>query len=404
MKNADNIAIKVDSISKVFHEQAGSRSFKEAFVNIGHKITNKKDKKSKKMDFTALQKIDFEVKKGEFFGIVGRNGCGKSTLLKIIAGVYTPTTGAVTLNGNLTPFIELGVGFNPELSGKDNVYLNGALLGFNRKQMDEMYDDIVEFAELKDFMDTKLKNYSSGMQVRLAFSVAIRAESDILLIDEVLAVGDAIFQQKCFTYFEQLRKNKKTVIFVSHDTGSLRRYCDNGILIDKSEIVFAGDIDSVVNSYLDLLNEIESSDKDSQVTNTKKGSRKVVINDITMNSKLYTEKDDSIKILVKYKANKNVESPVFGITINNSAGVNVFDSNTLWSFIETKNLAKDETVSVSWDIPNIFNSGNYTISPAVANTHGVEMYEWAEDMISFKVRKSKIATSIINTKHKITIH
>ncbi len=236
MGSKQEIAIMVEKLTKTFHEQAGSKSLKEAFVNIGRKLTGSKENDLQKGDFTALNDINFEIKKGEFFGIVGRNGSGKSTLLKIIAGVYTPTTGAVSINGKLTPFIELGVGFNPELSGRDNVFLNGALLGFTRKQMEEMYDDIVEFAELKDFMDVKLKNYSSGMQVRLAFSVAIRSESDILLIDEVLAVGDAAFQQKCFDYFEEIKDRHRTVVFVSHDMNAVRRFCSKAIYIENSII------------------------------------------------------------------------------------------------------------------------------------------------------------------------
>src|SRR5665811_1525893 len=148
----------------------------------------------------VLDNLSFEIKKGEFFGIVGRNGSGKSTLLKILAGIYVPDKGLVQINGSLTPFIELGVGFNPELTGRENVFLNGALLGFSHSEIDAMYDDIVDFAEIEKFMDQKLKNYSSGMQVRLAFSIAIRAKSDILVLDEVLAVGDAAFQQKCNTY------------------------------------------------------------------------------------------------------------------------------------------------------------------------------------------------------------
>src|SRR6185312_8467854 len=181
----------------------------------------------------ALKDISFEVKKGEFFGIVGRNGSGKSTMLKILAGIYQPTKGGVQKSGKLVPFIELGVGFNPELSGRENVFLNGALLGFSRKEIAAMYDEIVAFAELEKFMDQKLKNYSSGMQVRLAFSIAIRAKSDILLIDEVLAVGDASFQQKCFDYFYKLKQDKRTVVFVSHDMGAVERFCDRAVLIDN---------------------------------------------------------------------------------------------------------------------------------------------------------------------------
>jgi len=179
----------------------------------------------------VLRDVSFEIKKGEFFGIVGRNGSGKSTLLKLLAGIYAPDKGLVQVNGNLTPFIELGVGFNPELTGRENVFLNGALLGFNRREMQAMYSDIVSFAELERFMDQKLKNYSSGMQVRLAFSIAIRAKSDILLIDEVLAVGDTAFQKKCFEHFVQLKKNKQTVILVTHDMAAVERFCDRALVV-----------------------------------------------------------------------------------------------------------------------------------------------------------------------------
>ena len=164
-----------------------------------------------------LKDISFEVRQGDFFGIVGRNGSGKSTLLKIISQIYVPEKGSVSVKGKLVPFIELGVGFNPELTGRENVYLNGALLGFTREEIDAMYDDIVEFAELEDFMDQKLKNYSSGMQVRLAFSVAIKAQGDILVLDEVLAVGDEAFQRKCDNFFAQMQKGPtKTIILVTH--------------------------------------------------------------------------------------------------------------------------------------------------------------------------------------------
>ena len=209
----DNIAISVKNVSKNFrlpHEKADS--IKSVFVNPFNKNRKKFEVQH------ALRDISFDIPKGEFFGIVGRNGSGKSTLLKIIAGIYQPNKGSVTVNGRLVPFIELGVGFNPELTGRENVYLNGALMGFSEKEVDAKYKAIVDFAELERFMDQKLKNYSSSMQVRLAFSVAtVLAESDVLLIDEVLAVGDADFQRKCFEYFKKLKKDKKTVIFVSHD-------------------------------------------------------------------------------------------------------------------------------------------------------------------------------------------
>lgn len=219
-------------------------SLKQAFVNLG--------KRNLKTHQKVLDGISFEVNEGDFFGIVGRNGSGKSTLLKILAGVYVPTSGGVQMNGNLTPFIELGVGFNPELSGRDNVFLNGALLGFSRKEMAAMYDDIVEFAELEPFMDQKLKNYSSGMQVRLAFSIAIQARNDILIFDEVLAVGDEAFQQKCINVFEKFKAAKQTIILVTHDMETVKRFCNRAMLIHDGKVAAIGSPFAVADQYSKL--------------------------------------------------------------------------------------------------------------------------------------------------------
>ena len=199
----------------------------------------------------VLRGLDFTVEKGEFLGIVGRNGSGKSTLLKVMAGIYTPEQGSVQVNGTIVPFIELGVGFNPELTGRENVYLNGALLGFSNAEMNRMYDEIVDFAELRDFMNQKLKNYSSGMQVRLAFSIAIRARGDILILDEVLAVGDAAFQEKCNEYFKSLH-GQQTVILVTHDMANVERFCDRAILIEDGAIACEGDPKKVTKAYTKL--------------------------------------------------------------------------------------------------------------------------------------------------------
>ena len=196
----------------------------------------------------VLNGISFDIHKNEFVGIVGRNGSGKSTLLKLLAKIYFPEKGSIEINGNLIPFIELGVGFNPDLTGRENIYLNGALLGFSNKEIDTMYDEIVNFAELHEFMDQKLKNYSSGMQVRLAFSIAIRAKGDILLLDEVLAVGDAAFQQKCNDYFSSIR-GKQTVILVTHNMDSVVKYCDRAILIEKGQAKLTGDPKKIAEAY-----------------------------------------------------------------------------------------------------------------------------------------------------------
>lgn len=196
----------------------------------------------------VLNGINFDIHRNEFVGIVGRNGSGKSTLLKTLAKIYFPEKGSIEINGSLIPFIELGVGFNPDLTGRENVYLNGALLGFSNKEMDAMYDEIVDFAELREFMDQKLKNYSSGMQVRLAFSIAIRAKGDILLLDEVLAVGDAAFQKKCNDYFAQIKGNQ-TVILVTHSMENITKFCNRAILIEQGKVKLDGDPKKVAEAY-----------------------------------------------------------------------------------------------------------------------------------------------------------
>jgi ABC-2 type transport system ATP-binding protein len=237
------IAISVSGVSKTFripHEKINS--LRGAFINAF--------KKNSYEEFKALDDVSFEVKKGEFFGIIGRNGSGKSTLLKILAGIYEADKGKVKINGLISPFLELGIGFNPELSGRDNIYLNASVLGLSEKQIDEKFDDIVKFSELERFIDQKLKNYSSGMQVRLAFSVSIHANRDILLMDEVLAVGDTNFQKKSIDVFNSYKYNNKTVILVTHDIGSVREYCNRAMLLDNGRIIKLGKVDEVCDEYV----------------------------------------------------------------------------------------------------------------------------------------------------------
>jgi ABC-2 type transport system ATP-binding protein len=252
--------IEVHDLRKEFVlPQHKDTSIKQKFINLA--------RRNNKTQQCVLDGINFQVNKGDFFGIVGRNGSGKSTLLKILAGVYTPTKGSVSINGKLTPFIELGVGFNPELSGRDNVFLNGALLGFSRKEVAAMYDDIVEFAELGQFMDQKLKNYSSGMQVRLAFSIAIKARNDILIFDEVLAVGDEAFQRKCLDVFEQYKAERQTVILVTHDMATVEKFCNRALVLDSGKILQIGDPMKVARTYSRLnLDSIEKEMLKQSVT------------------------------------------------------------------------------------------------------------------------------------------
>ena len=261
--NSEDIAIKVENLSKKFklpHEK--NNSLKSSVLNFY------KHKKGYEIQ-EALKNVSFDIKRGDFFGIVGKNGSGKSTLLKTLAGIYSPDSGNVFINGKLVPFIELGVGFSPELSGRDNVFLNGSLLGFSRKDMRLMYNDIVEFAELERFMDQKLKNYSSGMQVRLAFSIAIRTQSDILLLDEVLAVGDEAFQRKSEDFFSRIKKDKnKTVVLVSHSMESIKKYCTKAILIDNGKVIKQGNPEDVANAY-------SEENLTTQNKNTKRNTSKI---------------------------------------------------------------------------------------------------------------------------------
>jgi ABC-2 type transport system ATP-binding protein len=236
-------AIKVENLSKSFMiPHKISDTFRERLVRFEWK------KKYELLE--ALKDVSFEVREGEFFGIIGRNGSGKSTLLKILAGIYTPGQGKVTISGQVSPFLELGVGFNPELSGRDNIFLNGTILGLSGREIRARFDSIVNFSEMERFIDQKLKNYSSGMQVRLAFAVAIHANRGILLMDEVLAVGDSNFQRKCLAEFSRFRNEGNTVVLVSHDIFTVSQSCDRVALLRNGEIVKTGKAEEVCNDYL----------------------------------------------------------------------------------------------------------------------------------------------------------
>jgi ABC-2 type transport system ATP-binding protein len=235
-------AIDIRDVSKTFrlpHERRNT--LKEYFL---HPL-----RRSDYEEQRALQDVSFNVHAGEFFGIVGPNGSGKSTLLKIIAGIYRQDQGTVRVNGLLSPFIELGVGFNPELTARDNICINGTLLGLGKRELERRYDEIVAFSELERFVDQKLKNFSSGMQVRLAYAIGIQVDFDILLLDEVLAVGDAAFQEKCFATFERFRAEGRTIVLVTHDLGVLRRFADRVALLLGGRMQALGPPEEVTETY-----------------------------------------------------------------------------------------------------------------------------------------------------------
>jgi len=392
----DDIAIRINKVSKSFrlpHEKKSS--IKSIFTSIG-KMHGSYEVQH------ALKNVSFEIRKGEFFGIVGRNGSGKSTMLKILAEIYQPSSGSVDVKGKLVPFIELGVGFNPELTGRENVYLSGALSGFSTVEMDQMYDDIVQFAELEQFMDQKLKNYSSGMQVRLAFSVATRSKADILLIDEVLAVGDADFQRKCFDYFKSLKKSGVTVVFVSHDMNAVREYCDKAVLIDQSKLVTIGEPDSVAGAYTRLFTD-ESEAPKGEETQTRWGNRGAEFESVKVTRRI-TNKTDNLSMVVGVKFNQPIVKPIFGFTIKDPSGKAVTGVNNQILRQKTGSYKKGDKVTVEWRVSNIFSNGKHSVDVTIIGEDGVTNYDWWEEAAQFTVEKDIVTPYITSPDIKVEIN
>ena len=387
------VAIRVDSVSKNFDlPQEKVDSLKAAFVGM----FKRHDENIHTLH--ALKSISFDVKKGEFFGIVGRNGSGKSTLLKLLANIYQPTKGAINVNGKLVPFIELGVGFNPELSGRENIFLNGAMLGFSKAEVSAMYTDIVEFAELEPFMDQKLKNYSSGMQVRLAFSMATRSKADILLIDEVLAVGDADFQRKCYEYFNQLKRAKTTVVFVSHDMDAIQRYCDRSLILEKNEVKLIGDTRKVAESYTRLFIDQKKKVNDEKENPNRWGDGKFIINKVKV-----TTGESKVNIIVIATAKEDLEFPSAGIRIRSSAGQPITGTSTEFEGKTIPNLKSGRSVELGWSLPNIFSDGNYYVDSALSHGAGKNIADWWDESSQFNIKKKRLLPYPIDPKFDLKI-
>ncbi len=378
---SDDIVIKVDHASKTFklpHEK--TNSIKSAVINF-----YRRKKTYEKLE--ALKDISFEVKRGEFFGIVGRNGSGKSTLLKMLAGTYVPTGGTVQVHGKLTPFIELGVGFNPELTGRENIFLNGALLGFNRKEMQKMYKDIVEFAELEKFMDQKLKNYSSGMQVRLAFSIAIRAQSDILLFDEVLAVGDASFQQKCYEVFADMSSDGRTVVLVTHDMSAVQRFCKRALLIEDGLIKMMGNPGEVADQYLEQ-NFGGGTGLSGKRKKANEAAGKFEIDEVVLSSAKGPTKsfslNEGIELGFRIKNKSSQKNLAIGFQVFTNAGVYCFGTNTkLNSIAPISGVENDIKVSLSQNLT----PGTYHVTLAVMNSDANKVLYYLPKVAIFNIKQ-----------------
>ena len=376
-------ALEVKHVSKSFRlptEQANG--IKQAFVNWTKGIKGYKEQH-------VLKDISFKVEKGDFFGIVGRNGSGKSTLLKIISQIYTPEKGTVKVNGTLVPFIELGVGFNPELTGRENIYLNGALLGFSKDEVSAMYDEIVEFAELEEFMDQKLKNYSSGMQVRLAFSIAIKAQGDILVLDEVLAVGDEAFQRKCDDFFSKIKKDKtKTVILVTHSMSSVRRYCNKAIMINQGEVASLGSIDEVVEAYTQLnLEKLGKKEPETQeVLGLNDELTKLKINAIS--KKVVSNKENfEFEVEYNYIGKKKIFLAV--AMFDQTRGGIVYDSSQVY--------VDRGDQKVRFSIPmELFNSSEFKLTASIRDAN--KKLSGNENLIGFTNDENSLIFKLSNKK------
>ncbi len=327
----------------------------------------------------VLNGVSFEIEKGDFFGIVGRNGSGKSTLLKTLAGIYAPDSGQAVVNGSLIPFIELGVGFNPELTGRENVFMNGALLGFGRAEMAAIYDDIVEFAELERFMDQKLKNYSSGMQVRLAFSIAIRADADILLLDEVLAVGDEAFQRKCYSYFAQLKKAKKTVILVTHSMDSVQRFCTKAMLIKDGNVEYVGDTARIASMYRE-----ENMDKDEVAKLLEKGTS--ANKKVTVDARLLNKPSDSELLFdIAVTSKGDMPDAVMAVSLTKDSGEIVYRWASNEKLSEDILIKGDKKIVVKLNIQNIFPNGVFSLNISLRNKDMTTFYFSADEILKFRV-------------------
>ena len=329
--------------------------------------------------FTPLKDISFTINEGDFFGIVGRNGSGKSTLLKTIAGIYTPNSGNVKVHGSLVPFIELGVGFNPELTGRENIFLNGALLGFSHEEMESMYRAIVEFAELEDFMEERLKNYSSGMQVRLAFSIAIRAHADILLLDEVLAVGDEAFQKKCYSYFDKLKREKRTVILVTHDMAAVERFCTKAVFIEDGHVKMIGKPYRIAAAY--SRSNSQNYDRTTGLNSDNEGTVpfKIVLRGTDGKEKTMYDFEETMTVDLSWQQ-KGVKH--VGVAIFRENGEYVYGPNT---YQEKTSAIKDQ--SARYTVKLNLNEGRYFIKAGLMGANDTKVIAFIEEGPFFSVQR-----------------
>ena len=359
MLGAAPAVVSVDSVGKAFrlpHEKYSTLKERalHPFATRSHDVLH------------ALQDVSFDVRSGEFFGIVGRNGSGKSTLLKCLAGIYAIDSGSIAVGGRVSPFIELGVGFNPELTARDNVLINAVMLGLTRKQARARFDDIIAFAELEEFVDLKLKNYSSGMSVRLGFSVAIELDAEVLLVDEVLAVGDASFQHKCFDQFERMKAEGRTILFVTHDMGAVERFCDRALLLEHGRVDDVGEPARIARKYGELNFGRTAGASEPLARGPTARIVAVWCEDGSGERIMALEQGQPCSACVEVEFRHEVEDPAFAVTFRNDARHTIFVATSASVPGPTGRFGAGERAVVRFQFPNWLAPSRYTLTPAIA--------------------------------------
>ncbi|MCW2957839.1 MAG: transporter ATP-binding protein [Solirubrobacterales bacterium] len=356
-------------------------------------------------ELKALTDVDVTIKQGEFFGIVGRNGSGKSTLLKCLAGIYRPDKGAITVHGRLSPFIELGVGFNPDLTARDNVVINGVMMGLTRKEAIKSFDRVIEFAELEEFVDLKLKNYSSGMAVRLGFATAIQVSADLLLVDEVLAVGDAAFQQKCFEEFTRLKAEGRTVVFVTHDMGATERYCDRAMLIERGDVLKIGSPHDISRAY----NELNFGRLVHEQAETGRyGDQKACeIKDAWFEHEGIRTGEvaqfDRLTMCARLRFHQAIDDPVIGFSVRNDVGHTVFITTSEWAKAPMGAFAPGDEIIARTTVDAVLSPTKYDLTPSVARAGGADVLDVREDLASIYIHGTRVTGGLVDLPHTFEI-
>jgi lipopolysaccharide transport system ATP-binding protein len=361
-------------------------------------------------EFWALRDVSLNVERGEVLGVIGPNGSGKSTLLQIVSGILEPTRGRVVAQGRIAALLELGAGFNPEFTGRENVYLNGEILGIARCDMEHVFPAIERFAEIGAFMDRPVKEYSTGMYVRLAFSTAIHVDPEILIVDEALAVGDAIFANRCIKKFVELKERRITVLFVSHDLGLVKRLSDRAALMIDGRVAAFGNPSEVVNRYVGLV--LERQEREQPRGDLPKagssfrhgdGASEIVSADL-FNARgeavRNLEPHETISIRVRAIAQRDLEDPVVGVLIRNRLGIDVFGTNTRIEGIDLGNIPAGEMFEVDFTFDCLLTRQDYTLTVATQHREGYSQ-DWLDDFISFSVTDARDVAGLANFKTKV---